>query len=82
MKKFAALIAAAVLALATVAPVLASVPPGQQGYEGQPGNQGGFHQAGQQGYEGQPGNQGGFHQAGQQGYEGQPGNQGGQQHNP
>ena len=29
--------------------------PGQQGYEGQPGNQGN----GQQGYEGQPGNQGG-----------------------
>jgi hypothetical protein len=28
---------------------------GQQGYEGQPGNQGN----GQQGYEGQPGNQGG-----------------------
>ena len=32
-----------------------SVPPGQQGYEGQPGNQGN----GQNGYEGQPGNQGG-----------------------
>jgi len=31
------------------------VPPGLQGYEGQPGNQGN----GQQGYEGQPGNQGG-----------------------
>jgi hypothetical protein len=29
--------------------------PGQQGYEGHPGNQGN----GQQGYEGQPGNQGG-----------------------
>jgi hypothetical protein len=32
-----------------------SVPPGQLGYEGQPGNQGN----GQNGYEGQPGNQGG-----------------------
>lgn len=32
-----------------------SVSPGQQGYEGQPGNQGN----GQGGYEGQPGNQGG-----------------------
>ena len=53
MKKLMALIAAALLALATVAPVLAhgatpqSVPQsnqgggGQQGYEGQPGNQGG-----------------------------------------
>ena len=30
-------------------------PPGQKGYEGQPGNQGN----GLQGYEGQPGNQGG-----------------------
>ena len=34
-----------------------SEPPGQLGYEGQPGNQGGNNQAGQQGYEGQPGNQ-------------------------
>ena len=33
------------------------VPPGQKGYEGQPGNQGGSNQAGQKGYEGQPGNQ-------------------------
>ena len=41
MKKLLARVAAALLALATVAPVLASVPPGQQGYEGQPGNQGG-----------------------------------------
>jgi len=34
-------------------------PPGQLGYEGQPGNQGGGsgNQGGQQGYEGQPGNQ-------------------------
>jgi hypothetical protein len=32
-------------------------PPGQLGYEGQPGNQGGHNQAGPKGYEGQPGNQ-------------------------
>ena len=59
--------------------VLASTPPGQQGYEGQPGNQGGYHHAGQQGYEGQPGNQGGHNgmPPGLKGYEGQPGNQGG-----
>ena len=36
-----------------------SQPPGQLGYEGQPGNQGGHGGNGQQGYEGQPGNQGG-----------------------
>jgi hypothetical protein len=54
-----ALVAAALLALATVAPVLASVPPGQKGYEGQPGNQGGSQQSGQQVYEGQPGHHGG-----------------------
>ena len=46
-----------------------SILPGQQGYEGQPGNQGN----GSLGYEGQPGNQGN----GTLGYEGQPGNQGG-----
>jgi hypothetical protein len=45
---------AALLALPIVA-VAASQPPGQLGYEGQPGYQGN----GQQGYEGQPGNQGG-----------------------
>lgn len=59
MKKILAGVLAAAIALSTVAPVLASVPPGQKGYEGQPGNQGGYQQAGQQGYEGQPGNQGG-----------------------
>lgn len=38
----------------------ASQPPGQLGYEGQPGNQGGGqHAPGLLGYEGQPGNQGG-----------------------
>jgi hypothetical protein len=38
-----------------------SQPPGQLGYEGQPGNQGGGgnNGNGQLGYEGQPGNQGG-----------------------
>jgi hypothetical protein len=36
-----------------------SVPPGQLGYEGQPGNQGGGTPNGLKGYEGQPGNQGG-----------------------
>lgn len=41
-----------------------SQPPGQLGYEGQPGNQGGGgggggQPPGQLGYEGQPGNQGG-----------------------
>ncbi len=53
MKKLLAIVAAALLALATIAPVLAhgatpqSVPQsntggdGQQSYEGQPGNQGG-----------------------------------------
>jgi len=52
-----ALFAAALLALAVALPAIASQPPGQLGYEGQPGNQGGG--SGQQGYEGQPGNQGG-----------------------
>jgi hypothetical protein len=57
------------LILAVAMPAFADQPPGQHGYEGQPGNQGN----GQHGYEGQPGNQGN----GQHGYEGQPGNQGG-----
>ena len=57
------------LLLATVGTVFADQPPGQTGYEGQPGNQGN----GSGGYEGQPGNQGN----GTGGYEGQPGNQGG-----
>jgi hypothetical protein len=62
-----------------------SVAPGLQGYEGQPGNQGGNNGAtvkGLKGYEGQPGNQGGQNNNngtpnGLKGYEGQPGNQGG-----
>src|SRR5262245_53931464 len=37
----------------------ASQPPGQRGYEGQPGNQGGVGGNGLLGYEGQPGNRGG-----------------------
>jgi hypothetical protein len=48
-------LAGLLLALASVATALASTPPGQLGYEGQPGNQGN----GLGGYEGQPGNQGG-----------------------
>lgn len=32
---------------------------GLNGYEGQPGNQGGHNGGGSRGYEGQPGNQGG-----------------------
>ena len=48
------------LALSLVAGVMASQPPGQKGYEGQPGNQGGQQGGGGlSGYEGQPGNQGG-----------------------
>jgi hypothetical protein len=61
-KRLIAIIAVAALALATITPSLASQPPGQLGYEGQPGNQGGASGQpanGQQGYEGQPGNQGG-----------------------
>ena len=54
-KRLIAAIVVALLALATVTPALASNPPGQLGYEGQPGNQG----SGLNGYEGQPGNQGG-----------------------
>jgi hypothetical protein len=41
------------------APAFADQPPGQLGYEGQPGNQGGGNANGLRGYEGQPGNQGG-----------------------
>jgi len=50
---------AAFVLLAAAGSAAASTPVGQRGYEGQPGNQGGYHQAGQQAYEGQPGNQGG-----------------------
>jgi hypothetical protein len=53
--------AAAAILAGTAIPALASQPPGQLGYEGQPGNQGGgqHHAPGLLGYEGQPGNQGG-----------------------
>lgn len=60
--KLAATFFAALLALGVTASVFASQPPGQLGYEGQPGNQGGGgggHAPGLLGYEGQPGNQGG-----------------------
>jgi hypothetical protein len=51
---------AAALAAAPAA-ALADQPPGQLGYEGQPGHQGGGggQPPGLLGYEGQPGNQGG-----------------------
>jgi hypothetical protein len=61
-RKFIVSLASALLALSAVGTALASQPPGQLGYEGQPGNQGGASgqpASGQQGYEGQPGNQGG-----------------------
>jgi hypothetical protein len=53
-----------IAALAISAPAaFAGQPPGQLGYEGQPGHQGGggghHHAPGLLGYEGQPGNQGG-----------------------
>jgi hypothetical protein len=51
-----AVVALTAAALAVSAPAaFAAQPPGQLGYEGQPGNQGN----GLLGYEGQPGNQGG-----------------------
>ncbi len=61
-KLFAVLVVGTVMALGLAGQVLASQPPGQLGYEGQPGNQGGHHHhhaPGLLGYEGQPGNQGG-----------------------
>jgi regulator of protease activity HflC (stomatin/prohibitin superfamily) len=59
MKKLIAILIAVAAALLITSSAFAWVPPGQRGYEGQPGNQGGYQQAGQQGYEGQPGNQSG-----------------------
>jgi len=58
MKKILAF-AFATMLLASIA--AAATSPGLQGYEGQPGNQGGSNgtSTGQKGYEGQPGNQGG-----------------------
>ncbi len=55
----AAVTMAAGLLLGSAGAAGADVPPGQQGYEGQPGNQGSQHGGGLSGYEGQPGNQGG-----------------------
>ena len=63
--KSAAILLAALFALAGAPSAFADQPPGQLGYEGQPGNQGGG------------GNNGGGQPPGQLGYEGQPGNQGG-----
>ena len=53
MKKVIALTVAALLALATIAPVMAD----STGYEGQPGNQSSGGGGGNTGYEGQPGGQ-------------------------
>jgi hypothetical protein len=60
-RKTAVLVLGVFFALAAASPALADQPPGQLGYEGQPGNQGGGggQPPGQLGYEGQPGNQGG-----------------------
>ena len=60
MKRLVSLIVAVGLFLGLAVPAFADQPPGQLGYEGQPGNQGGGSgSSGLQGYEGQPGNQGG-----------------------
>jgi hypothetical protein len=58
--KVVAFLLGGLFALAAASPALASQPPGQLGYEGQPGNQGGGggQPPGCLGYEGQPGNQG------------------------
>jgi len=60
-RKTVALLLACLFAFAVAGPAFASNPPGQLGYEGQPGNQGGGGgpAPGLRGYEGQPGNQGG-----------------------
>jgi hypothetical protein len=63
-RKAAVFLLTGLFALAAASPALADQPPGQLGYEGQPGNQGGGGGGGGQppgllGYEGQPGNQGG-----------------------
>ena len=58
-KKILAAVLSGVFVLGTVSTAFASTPPGQRGYEGQPGNQGGGGAKGLRGYEGQPGNQGG-----------------------
>jgi hypothetical protein len=60
-RKAAVLLLTGLFALAAASPAFADQPPGQLGYEGQPGNQGGGggQPPGLLGYEGQPGNQGG-----------------------
>ena len=59
-RKTAAFLFAGLFALTIASPAFAGRPPGQLGYEGQPGNQGGGggKAPGCLGYEGQPGNQG------------------------
>ena len=57
--KLAAWLTALLTALMATAGSFGGNPPGQRGYEGQPGNQGGGGAPGLRGYEGQPGNQGG-----------------------
>jgi hypothetical protein len=59
MKKVAAVVFGVALGIGFASPAMADQPPGQRGYEGQPGNQGGGGGNGLLGYEGQPGNQGG-----------------------
>jgi hypothetical protein len=61
-RRLAIAVASAMLVLSAVGTAFASQPPGQLGYEGQPGNQGGASgqpASGLRGYEGQPGHQGG-----------------------
>jgi hypothetical protein len=62
-RKAAVLLLTGLFVLGAASPAFADQPPGQLGYEGQPGNQGGGggggQPPGQLGYEGQPGNQGG-----------------------
>jgi hypothetical protein len=70
-RKVASVVFAVAAFGAAATPAVADQPPGQLGYEGQPGNQGGAS-----------GNPGGGQPPGQLGYEGQPGNQGGASGNP
>jgi len=60
-RKVAGIVFGVALAVGASSAALADQPPGQLGYEGQPGNQGGGsgQPPGLLGYEGQPGNQGG-----------------------
>lgn len=58
-RRLMAIVLGGLLALGLVGAGAASQPPGQRGFEGQPGNQGGGNAPGLLGFEGQPGNQGG-----------------------